>query len=78
MTDLAQGVEDVVEEQQYLPFCYLGNVVHALASIVPDSCVLVCEACKDWGDDCLEVACDILLYSGQHLATLRFAASNTY
>lgn len=78
MTDLAQGVEDIVEEQQYLPFCYLGNVVHALASIVPDSCVLVGEACKDWGNDCLEIACDIVLYSGQHPATSSLAAHNTY
>lgn len=74
MTDLAQGVEDIVEKQQYLSFCYLGNVVHALASIVPDSCILVCETGKDWGNDCLEVACDILLYSGQHPVSSRFCS----
>lgn len=41
---LAQSVEHIVEEEQYLPFRYLGDVVQAFTGVVPDPRILVVEA----------------------------------
>lgn len=41
---LAQGIENLVEEQQYFSFCDLCNVVHALTRIISDSGILILEA----------------------------------
>jgi hypothetical protein len=41
---LAQSVEDLVEVDQDLPFGHLCDVVHALASVISDSRILVGEA----------------------------------
>ena len=36
-THLAEGIKHLVEVYEYLAFCDLCNVVHALACIVPDA-----------------------------------------
>lgn len=41
---LAEGIEDVIEINEDFALCDLGNVIHGLAGIVSDSCILVCEA----------------------------------
>lgn len=43
---LSQRVENLIEEQQYLSLGYFGYVIHALACIVPHSCILIGEACE--------------------------------
>ena len=59
-THLAEGIKDVVEEDQYLALGHLRNVVHALAGIVADPCILIAEACEDRRDDLLQVPSNIL------------------
>lgn len=59
--DLAQRVEDFVEEQQDFPFGNLGNVVHTLAGIISNPGILVGEACKNGWDNFLQVSCDLFL-----------------
>jgi hypothetical protein len=46
-------VKDVVEEDQDLSFRHLGNIVHALTSIISHSSILVSKARKHWGHDLL-------------------------
>jgi len=47
---LAQGIKDVVEVDENLPLCDLGNVVHALTGVVPDTGILIGEAGEDGRD----------------------------
>jgi hypothetical protein len=57
---LAEGIEYVVEIYQNLPFCYLCNVVHGLACVITNPCVLVSEAGQDWRNDLLQVSREFL------------------
>lgn len=41
---LAKGVENVVEVDQDLALCDLGNVVHGLAGVITNTRILVGEA----------------------------------
>src|SRR5690348_1481143 len=43
--DLAQRIKNLIEEDQNLALCDLGYVVHSLAGIVSDSCILIIETC---------------------------------
>lgn len=52
----AQRVEDLVEVKQDFSFGDFGNVVHALACVVPNAGILVTEAGKDRRNDFLEVS----------------------
>jgi hypothetical protein len=57
---LAESVKDLVEVDEYLSLGDLGDVVHALAGIVPNAGILVREAGEYGGHDLLEVAGDFL------------------
>jgi hypothetical protein len=52
---LAQGIKDLVEVQQDLALCDLCNVVHALASVISNSSILVGEAGEDRWNDFFEI-----------------------
>jgi hypothetical protein len=56
----AQRIEDLIEVQQYLPFCDLGDVVHAFASVVAHPRILIAKTCEDGWDDFFEVTCYFL------------------
>jgi hypothetical protein len=47
----AQGIEHLVEVEQDLALCDLGNVVHALARIISNSSILIGKAGEDGRDD---------------------------
>jgi hypothetical protein len=53
---LAEGIEDLVEVDEYLPLCNLCNVVHALTRIVAHTGILVAKTCEHGRDDFLEIA----------------------
>jgi translation initiation factor RLI1 len=55
LTHLAEGVEYVVEVDQDLALCDLGDVVHGLAGIVSYTGVLIGEASEDWRHNDFEV-----------------------
>lgn len=57
---LAQGIKDMVKILEYLSLGDFGNVVHGLACIVPNSCILVGEASQHRGDDDLEITREFL------------------
>ena len=50
-TYLAECIEDVVEVDEDLALGHLGDVVHGLARIVPDTGILVREAGQNWRHD---------------------------
>lgn len=41
---LSQSIEYLIEEEQDLSFGHLGNIVHALASIIADPRILIGKA----------------------------------
>ena len=51
--NLAESIEDLIEVDENLPFGDFGDVVHALARVVPDARILVGEAGKHGGDNLL-------------------------
>jgi hypothetical protein len=53
---LAEGIEDLVEVDEYLPLCNLCNVVHALTRIVANTGILVAKTCEHGRDDFFEIA----------------------
>jgi hypothetical protein len=55
-SNLAQPVENLIEVNENLAFGHLGDVVHALASIVAHPSIRVCEAGQDRRDNLFEVA----------------------
>lgn len=55
VTNLAEGVEYVIEVDQYLALANLCDVVHGLARIIPDPGILVGEAGKHWRDDDVKI-----------------------
>ena len=57
---LAEGIEYVVEVDQDLALCDLGDVVHGLAGVVSDTGILVSEAGEDWRHDDFEVPSKLL------------------
>lgn len=57
---LAECVKDVVEVDQYLALCDLGDVIHGLAGVVSNSGILVSEAGEDWRHDDFEVSRKLL------------------
>ena len=57
---LAEGIEYVVEVDQDLAFCDLGDVVHGLAGVVSDTGILVSEASEDWRHDNFKVPSKLL------------------
>lgn len=62
-THLRQSIKNIVEEKKYLSFSDLGDVVHALASIVSDTRILVREARQNWRHYLFEVRCYSFLHS---------------
>jgi hypothetical protein len=60
LAHLAEGVKDVVEVDQDLPFSDLSDVVHGLAGVVPNTGILVSEAGENWWDDNLKVSSKFL------------------
>lgn len=58
---LAQGVENVVEEDQNLAFGHLGNIVHGLAGVVSHASILIGEACEDWWHYHMQIAGNFVL-----------------
>lgn len=62
---LAKSVEYKVEIYQNLPFGDLGDVVHSLAGIIPDTGILVGEAGKYWWDDNLKISGKLLPEGGK-------------
>lgn len=64
-TYLAKSIEDIVEKEQNLPFCYFSNVVHAFACVVSHACILIGETSQDGRNDLLKVLSDVLLYLHQ-------------
>jgi hypothetical protein len=57
---LAKSVKDLVEVDENLSLCDLGDVVHALAGIVADAGILVGEAGEHRGHNLLQIAGDFL------------------
>ena len=57
---LAEGVENVVEVDQDLALCDLGNVVHGLAGVVSNASILVSEAGKHWRYNDFEISSKLL------------------
>lgn len=51
----------MVKILENLPLGDLGNVVHCLACIVPNSCILIGEASQNGGDDDLKIAWKLLV-----------------
>lgn len=57
---LAKSIKDLIKVDEDFPLCDLGNVVHALASIVSDTGILVGEAREHGRDDLFKIASYIL------------------
>lgn len=62
-THLRQRIEYVIEEQQNLPLGHLGDVVHTLARIVSNPCILIREARQNRRYNLFEVRRNSLLSS---------------
>lgn len=58
---LAEGIENVVKVFEDLPLGDFGNVVHCLACIVPNSCILIGEASQHRGDNDFEITRELLM-----------------
>ena len=52
---LAESIKYVIKIYQNLPLGDLGDVVHSLARIVPNSCILIGKARQHGGDNHFEV-----------------------
>ena len=63
-TCLAEGVKDVVEIGEYFTLRDLGDVVHRLASVVPDSGILIAETSYDRRHNAVEVPGELLRLNG--------------
>lgn len=58
---LSQRVKNLIEEQQNFSLGHFGDVVHALACVVPHSRILVGEACEHRRHDFTQVPRDSFL-----------------
>lgn len=65
---LAQSIKDLVEVDEYLAFCDLCNIVHALACIVPNASIRVGKTGEDGGNNLFEVSGYFLRWCEQSLA----------
>ena len=63
---LAESVEDVIKEQQDLPFRNLGDIVHALTRVISDSCILIRKASQDGRHNGFQIASNIILTGGEY------------
>lgn len=58
---LRQSVEYIVEKEKYLSLGHLGDVVHALASVISNPRILIGEASEDGWYDFSQIGCHSFL-----------------
>ena len=63
VTYFGQRIKDVIEKEKYLPLSHLGNIVHALASIISNTRILIGEAGQHWRNNLLQIRRDTFLYT---------------
>lgn len=71
MAYFTKSIKYVVEVLQDLALCDFGNVVHGLACIVPNSCILIGKTSQHRGDDDFEIARELLMRGQPHTEACR-------